>query len=79
MKPPETRDSGPERVDQYGAGQATAYPPHDCHNVMGRHWHNQFDANWLSCGTCGRILAFRYKSLRRRLIGLFCGDAVTPR
>ncbi len=60
-------------------GQAKTWPEHDCHAWNVQHWHTQADANWSSCGTCGRITGFRWKSLRRRLVSFLLGSRVDPR
>lgn len=44
------------------ADHAHTWPEHDCHEVLHHHFHNQDDAQWTTCGTCGRIVAFRWKS-----------------
>jgi hypothetical protein len=44
------------------AEEGTTWPEHDCHEVLHQHFHNQDDAQWTTCGTCGRIVAFRWKN-----------------
>jgi hypothetical protein len=44
------------------ADEGVTWPVHDCHEVLHQHFHNQGDAQWTTCGTCGRIVAFRWKN-----------------
>jgi hypothetical protein len=41
-------------------GEST-YPAHDCREVLQTHFHNQADANYETCGVCGKITAFNWK------------------
>lgn len=35
---------------------------HDCFYSMTEIWHNNFESNWITCGTCGRITHFTWKN-----------------
>lgn len=61
------------------SGQAKTWPEHDCYAWQVQHWHNQSDATYSACGTCGRITGFRWKSIKRRMISFLLGTAVDPR
>lgn len=50
---------------------AVTYREHDCHAPLQTHFHNNAEANWRTCGRCGKITAFRWKSLLRRIRGVF--------
>lgn len=52
-------------------GEASTYIEHDCYERHTEHWHNQRNATYLTCGICGRMLGFRYKSFWKRLRNFF--------
>lgn len=51
------------------AGQT--YREHDCKDWRHLVMHNQSDCWYYTCGTCGSITDFHWKSFWRRLKGLF--------
>ncbi len=53
------------------ADQAQTWPKHDCYAWNVRHYHSQPDARYQSCGVCGRILVFRFRSFWQQLHVLF--------
>ncbi len=40
---------------------SSTYPPHDCKAWNTQCSHNQDDANYTTCGICGRITSFEWK------------------
>lgn len=69
-----------ERIEQEGleiAGMG-GYPSHNCQNSTNEHWHNQHNACYVSCGVCGKITGFHYKSFWKRLRALFNFTGVKP-
>jgi len=61
------------------AAQGKSWPEHDCYAWNVQHHHSQRDATYSTCGTCGRVTGFRWRSLRRRLVSFFFGTMGDPR
>jgi hypothetical protein len=54
-------------------GAARTYLPHNCFAWNTEHWHSNKDHTYISCGYCGRITHFAFRSFWLRLRFLFWG------
>ena len=53
------------------AGAAKTYPEHDCWNYTQAHYLIGSEGTAKKCGTCNKILEFRYRSFWKRLWRVF--------
>ena len=53
------------------AGAAKTYPEHDCWNYTQAHYLIGSEGTAKQCGTCKKILEFRYRSFWKRLWRVF--------
>jgi len=64
-----------EFLDKIGANnQAAQVAPHDCFAWQRRHYLSTADYHATMCGSCDRIIGFRWKSKWQRIRSLFTSE-----
>lgn len=54
--------------------RASTYSSHDCREILQTHYHNQDDATYSTCGVCGRITEFAWKTKPSERTGMLVKD-----
>lgn len=70
-----TRDfAGGETTPTPDRPEAASYPAHDCYSWQRAHYVSTADYHATVCGTCDKIIGFRWRKWSQRLRSLFSSD-----